>query len=195
MAPRGNKAAAGPEGGTLTLSQRDVKIIAIAWCCIKSVNNGKPVIDYGKFTAAAGYKTQDSARHIFPPLERKLLALAESFGVRPGDDSATTTTTTASGAVSDTASPSPAKGTRKRKLATGGNGDDDDEEGPDPDTPSKRRGKRLTAHTSLIETRRPGASVKREPRGDGGDGEEGEGDGGDDIWSEYADFVHRDGEA
>ncbi|KAI0893175.1 hypothetical protein F4806DRAFT_477233 [Annulohypoxylon nitens] len=201
MAPRANKA----EDVSMTLSQRDVKIIAIAWCCIKSVSHGRPVIDYSKFTAAAGYKTQDSARHSLPPLERKLMSIAASYGVRPSEPFASSGADTPIPSRPSTSTP---KSWRKRKLPE----INEDEDG-DVDTPTKPRAKRLTARNSLVQTRkadaslkREDASIKREPKGEGKkkkkeeeeEEEEGKGGGGEDeSWDEFADFLRddRDGEA
>ncbi|KAI0880958.1 uncharacterized protein GGS22DRAFT_173847 [Annulohypoxylon maeteangense] len=89
MPPKTVRAKVSKEDGRL--SQREIEIVAMAWCSVKSAKDGKPVVDFPKFTKMAGYKTADSARHAWRPVEKKLEAIAAASNAHPEPDSAPTT--------------------------------------------------------------------------------------------------------
>ncbi|KAI1135467.1 hypothetical protein F5Y05DRAFT_172102 [Hypoxylon sp. FL0543] len=64
-------------GAKIQLNQREIEIIAKAWICIKSLNNGVPKIDSEKLAKIGNYASADSARHVWGPIERKLIAMAK----------------------------------------------------------------------------------------------------------------------
>ncbi|KAI2469163.1 hypothetical protein F4781DRAFT_431682 [Annulohypoxylon bovei var. microspora] len=114
MPPRSTKNEAGEEKAHLT--QRDVEIVAIAWACVSSVKGGRPIVDSNKLATMGSYASADSARHVWKPVERKLLAIAAAVGIAVDSDSASA----AGPATPTAAAPKPkAKGSgsaRKRKL-------------------------------------------------------------------------------
>ncbi|KAI1080938.1 hypothetical protein F5B20DRAFT_84729 [Whalleya microplaca] len=87
------------------LNAREMEIVAKAWQCIKEIKDGVVKVDCKKLAEIGPYASADSARHIWMPIQKKLLA---SAGV---------------GAPSSSAPPTPskAKGTpRKRKADANG---------------------------------------------------------------------------
>ncbi|XXG95569.1 hypothetical protein Hte_001836 [Hypoxylon texense] len=66
------------------LNQRELEVIAKAWICITSINNGVPVIDSKKLAEIGPYASADSARHIWKPIEKKLFAIAGAPPPTPG---------------------------------------------------------------------------------------------------------------
>ncbi|KAI1458533.1 hypothetical protein F4805DRAFT_423765 [Annulohypoxylon moriforme] len=156
-------------GEDINLSRRDIQLVAVAWCCVKSSKDDKPVIDFAKFTLKAGYKTQDSARHSWRPVEKKLEAIVAQFDDGSAPPSAPSTPV-------KSAKSAPPK--RKKEL---GNGDVAKEGVP---VKKARHSLPMGSMTSLKKA--PARKVKKEePEGST-----------EDSWNEYASFSEvDDGEA
>ncbi|KAI6091660.1 hypothetical protein F4821DRAFT_226588 [Hypoxylon rubiginosum] len=94
MAPSTTKSDDKPQ-----FNARELEVIAKAWTCISEVKNGVPVIDATKLAERGPYASADSARHVWRPIQKKLIAIA--------------------GAGSDVTTPTPTPGKgrgRKRKT-------------------------------------------------------------------------------
>ncbi|KAI2622674.1 hypothetical protein GGS26DRAFT_567180 [Hypomontagnella submonticulosa] len=117
MAPTPSKSQAAD--GKLQLTQREIEVVAKAFRCITELKNGVAQVDSTKLAKIGGYASADSARHVWKPIQKKLIAMAGDAG----DDD-----------PSDTpAQPKTKSATRKRKNDVG-----DPEETP---TKKPRKGK------------------------------------------------------
>ncbi|KAI1406105.1 hypothetical protein F4819DRAFT_481925 [Hypoxylon fuscum] len=112
MAPskKGNtlKTNGGGDGGGADLTEREIRVVAKAFQCITAFRDGVPQVDAKKLAAIAPYSSADSARHVWKPIEKKLIAFAESAP-------APTPASTPASAASETKSTP-----RKRKADTDG---------------------------------------------------------------------------
>ncbi|KAI8634106.1 hypothetical protein F5Y19DRAFT_470277 [Xylariaceae sp. FL1651] len=154
-----------------TLSKREQDVVIKAWGCIKSVNtNGEPQLDFDKLANIAGYANTNTARAVWGPIKKKLVAGA-------GAESSPTQASSANKGSASTAG-------RKRKqsqvktpltsalaedddgdmgtvytafpaIVKGGGGGDDNAVG-DPATPTPKAKK--------PRTKAPGSSVKKQPK-------------------------------
>ncbi|KAI8961880.1 hypothetical protein F5Y11DRAFT_210793 [Daldinia sp. FL1419] len=125
------KSAADGAAEKLTLSQREIEVMAMAFMCISDIKDGMPQVDARKLAKIGRYASADSARHIWRPIQKKLIAHTSS---------------------EDDASPFPAtpstkgKGSPKKRKTANGEGTDE--------TPTKkpRRGKNAKAAPKKEET-------------------------------------------
>ncbi|KAI1207428.1 uncharacterized protein F4807DRAFT_462583 [Annulohypoxylon truncatum] len=127
MAP--NKAKA--NGEDTRLSQREIEIVAVAWCSVKSIKDGKAILDMNQLVDKGLYKSVDSARHCWRPIENKLLKIAAAVKSHPGNNESGAP----AGNSITAAAPAPRtpvkamKGASgKRKLKVFSDAEDDDEE-------------------------------------------------------------------
>ncbi|KAI0848721.1 hypothetical protein F5Y00DRAFT_237481 [Daldinia vernicosa] len=74
------KSAANDSGEKLQLSQREIEVMAMAFMCISDVKDGVPQVDARKLAKIGNYASADSARHIWRPIQKKLMAHTSGEG-------------------------------------------------------------------------------------------------------------------
>ncbi|KAI0098401.1 hypothetical protein F4814DRAFT_433833 [Daldinia grandis] len=74
------KSAANASGEKLQLSQREIEVMAMAFMCISDIKEGVPQVDAKKLAKIGNYASADSARHIWKPIQKKLMAHTSGGG-------------------------------------------------------------------------------------------------------------------
>lgn len=74
------KSGANGSGEKLELNQREIEVMAMAFMCISDVKDGVPQVDAKKLAKIGNYASADSARHIWRPIQKKLMAHASGEG-------------------------------------------------------------------------------------------------------------------
>ncbi|KAF3060319.1 hypothetical protein GL218_09102 [Daldinia childiae] len=74
------KSAGNGSGEKLQLNQREIEVIAMAFICISEIKEGVPQVDAKKLAKVGNYASADSARHIWKPIQKKLMAHTSGEG-------------------------------------------------------------------------------------------------------------------
>ncbi|KAI0006722.1 hypothetical protein F4779DRAFT_549121 [Xylariaceae sp. FL0662B] len=144
MAPSPTKSEA--NGTKIQLNAREMEIVAKAWRCISEIKDGVVQVNCKKLAEIGPYASADSARHIWKPVQKKLLALA-------GAEATTSSSAPPTPSKGKSTTPSKGKNTTPRKRKADENGGEADEG----TTPKKLR------------TRSTKAKAKMEPEDDDDD--------------------------
>ncbi|KAL7628435.1 hypothetical protein AAE478_002638 [Parahypoxylon ruwenzoriense] len=104
-------------GTKMQLTPREIDVTAKAWLCITEIKNGIPQVDSKKLAKVGNYASADSARHIWKPIQKKLMAMATAAAATVNEED-----------ESNPATPKKkSKGApRKRKTEVDSNADDND---------------------------------------------------------------------